>query len=102
MTVCDGRYVLVFNGEVYNFMSLRKHLKNRRVQFRSTSDSEVVLYALVEWGIAALDRFNGMFSLGFYDTVEKRLLLARDHAGIKPLYFLIRSEGLVFASHTIN
>ncbi len=98
MTACDGRYVLVFNGEVYNFMALRKQLESLSVQFCSTSDSEVVLYALIEWGIEALDRFNGMFALAFYDTVEKRLLLARDHAGIKPLYYLIRPEGLVFAS----
>ena len=98
MTVCNGRYVLVFNGEVYNFMALRKRLESLGVKFCSTSDSEVVLYALIEWGIAALERFNGMFALGFYDTVEKRLLLARDHAGIKPLYYLIGPEGVVFAS----
>jgi asparagine synthase (glutamine-hydrolysing) len=56
------------------------------------------LYALIEWGIAALDSFNGMFALGFYDKTEKRLLLARDHAGIKPLYYLITPKGVVFAS----
>ena len=98
MTACHGRYVLVFNGEVYNFKTLRNQLESRGVTFRSTTDTEVVLHALIEWGIGALDRFNGMFALGFYDKAEKRLLLARDHAGIKPLYYLMRPEGLVFAS----
>ena len=98
MTVCNGRFVLVFNGEVYNFKDLRKRLEGLGVQFRSNSDTEVVLYALIEWGIAALDSFNGMFALGFYDKAEKRLLLARDHAGIKPLYYLMRPKGVVFAS----
>jgi len=94
----DGRYILVFNGEVYNFTELRRHLEQRGVRFRSHSDSEVVLYALVEWGRSALDRFNGMFALGFYDARECTLFLARDHAGIKPLYYLQHSAGLVFAS----
>jgi len=98
MTACNGRFVLVFNGEVYNFKDLRRRLESLGVQFRSTSDTEVVLYALIEWGIAALDSFNGMFALGFYDKREKRLLLARDHAGIKPLYYLIRPKGVVFSS----
>jgi len=94
----DGRYVLVFNGEVYNFAELRRQLEQRGVRFRSRSDSEVVLYALVEWGRAALDRFNGMFALAFYDSHEQKLLLARDHAGIKPLYYLCHSAGLTFGS----
>jgi len=98
MTACNGRFVLVFNGEVYNFKDLRRRLESLGVKFCSTSDTEVVLYALIEWGIAALDSFNGMFALGFYDKREKRLLLARDHAGIKPLYYLIRPKGVVFAS----
>ena len=98
MTVGNGRYALVFNGEVYNFMDLRKELENRGIQFHSTSDSEVVLHALIEWGKEALARFNGMFALGFYDSVEKKLLLARDHAGMKPLYYLKCDNGIVFSS----
>ena len=98
MTIGNGRFVLVFNGEVYNFQELRYELESRGVQFRSTSDSEVVLHALIEWGNKALERFNGMFALAFYDSVERRLLLARDHAGIKPLYYLIRPQGIVFGS----
>ncbi|MEQ1847310.1 MAG: asparagine synthetase B, partial [Nitrospira sp.] len=98
MTAGNGRYVLIFNGEVYNFKDLRKQLEDRGTTFRSTSDSEVVLHALIEWGSAALARFNGMFALGFYDRVEKKLLLARDHAGMKPLYFLKCENGVVFGS----
>lgn len=98
MTVENGRYTLVFNGEVYNFMDLRRQLESRGLTFRSASDSEVVLYALIEWGIEALARFNGMFALGFYDSVEKKLLLARDHAGMKPLYYLLCDNGIVFGS----
>jgi len=94
----DGRYVLVFNGEVYNFGVLRRQLEQRGVRFRSHSDSEVVLYALIEWGRDALNRFNGMFALGFYDSRERKLLLARDHAGIKPLYYMHHSQGLMFGS----
>lgn len=98
MTVGNGRYTLVFNGEVYNFMDLRKQLESRGITFRSSSDSEVVLYALIEWGTEALTQFNGMFALGFYDSVEKKLLLARDHAGMKPLYYLLCDSGIVFGS----
>lgn len=98
MTVGNGRYTLVFNGEVYNFLDLRKQLESRGVTFRSSSNSEVVLYALIERGTEALARFNGMFALGFYDSAKKKLLLARDHAGMKPLYYLLCDDGIVFGS----
>ena len=98
MLSADGRHVIVFNGEVYNFRELRAELQAQGIRFRSSGDTEVVLYALIRWGKQALERFNGMFALAFYDTLEKRLLLARDHAGIKPLYVLTTPEGLVFAS----
>jgi asparagine synthase (glutamine-hydrolysing) len=98
MLTQDGRYAMVYNGEVYNFRELRQELQQEGVRFRSTGDTEVVLYALAHWGTEALCRFNGMFALGFYDSLEKRLLLARDHAGIKPLYYMLTARGLVFAS----
>lgn len=100
MFTADGRYVLIFNGEVYNFTEIKSVLESRGVRFRSTGDAEVVLYALVEWGAAALAQFNGMFALAFYDTQTQQLLLARDHAGIKPLYYLQTPSGLAFASQT--
>jgi len=94
----DGRFALVFNGELYNFRELRAILEKKGVNFRSTGDAEVALYALAEWGTDALESFNGMYGLAFYDTLEKKLFLARDHAGIKPLYYANTSQGLVFAS----
>ena len=94
----DGRYALVYNGEVYNFRELRRELEHDGARFRSTGDTEVVLHALAHWGNPALSRFNGMFALGFYDSLERRLLLARDHAGIKPLYYMLTHQGLLFAS----
>lgn len=93
-----GRYALVYNGELYNFRELRRSLEGRGIQFRSTGDAEVVLHALAEFGVEALEQFNGMFALGFYDAREKRLLLARDHAAIKPLYLLRHQDGLLFGS----
>ena len=94
----DGRYAIVYNGEIYNYNELRQELENSGVRFRSRGDTEVALYALAHWGERALGRFNGMFALGFYDSRTKRLLLARDHAGIKPLYYSHTSQGLLFAS----
>lgn len=93
-----GRYVIAFNGEVYNFRELRAELESRGHRFRSSSDTEVVLLALAEWGEAALRRFNGMFALAWYDRERKQLLLARDAMGIKPLYFVQHSEGVAFGS----
>jgi asparagine synthase (glutamine-hydrolysing) len=94
----DRRYVLVFNGELYNFREIRRELSSAGVQFRSSGDTEVVLYALIKWGKSALQKFNGMFALAFYDSVERRMLLARDHAGIKPLYYMKKNEGVAFFS----
>ena len=98
MRTQDGRYAIVYNGEVYNFGELRQELTQAGVRFRSTGDTEVVLQALAYWGSQALGRFNGMFALGFYDSLTKSLLLARDYAGVKPLYYMITPRGLVFAS----
>lgn len=96
--IADGRFALVFNGEVYNFRELRAELEQIGERFATTGDTEVVLRALIRWGKDALDRFNGMFALGFYDAQRGSLLLARDAVGIKPLYALFDREGLFFAS----
>ena len=98
MVSADERHVLVFNGEIYNFRELRKELAALGQHARSTGDAEVLLLALREWGISALERLNGMFALALYDVRERRLLLARDHAGIKPLHFAKTRQGVVFAS----
>ena len=94
----DNRYVLTYNGEIYNFRELRIDLEAKGYWFRSQTDSEVVLYSLAEWGSDALLKFNGMFSLAFWDRKEKKLLLARDRYGIKPLYYFQNDKKLVFGS----
>ncbi|MDA0348268.1 MAG: asparagine synthase (glutamine-hydrolyzing) [Verrucomicrobia bacterium] len=98
MTTRDGRHVIVYNGELYNFQKLREELIAKGEVFFSGSDTEVVLKSLVTWGKEAFHKFNGMFALAFYDRLEKKLLLARDHAGMKPLYFLTNTKGIFFAS----
>jgi asparagine synthase (glutamine-hydrolysing) len=89
---------LVFNGEIYNFRELRKELESRGVAFRSTGDTEVLLQALSTWGEAALEKLEGMFAFAFYEAKSRRILLARDPLGIKPLYVAQMPDGLVFAS----
>lgn len=79
--------VLIYNGEVYNFKELRSELENAGRTFITQSDTEVVLQAYAQWGTDAFDRFNGMFALAIYDKSKEQLVLARDHFGIKPLYF---------------
>ncbi len=98
MATPDGRYVLSYNGEVYNFLELRTELEAAGFKFRSRTDSEVVLYALAHWGLAAVARFNGMFALALWDAQERTLHLARDRYGIKPLYYGRAGNSLLFAS----
>ncbi len=100
MISSDGRSVLVFNGEIYNFWEIRHELETKGIKFRSRSDSEVLLEALNYWGVDVIRRLNGMFAFAWYDREEERLVLARDHAGIKPLYYFLHpfSKGLAFAS----
>ena len=95
MISANDRFVLSYNGEVYNFKELRRELEGKGHEFRSQTDSEVVLNALAEWGTQALIRFNGMFALAFWDRKERTLLLARDRYGIKPLY--ISQQGNIFS-----
>lgn len=90
--------VLVYNGEIYNYRELRHDLEQRGHVFRTLSDTEVVLRAYEEHGDDALLRFNGMFAFALYDARHDRLLLARDRAGIKPLYYSFHEGALVFAS----
>jgi asparagine synthase (glutamine-hydrolysing) len=100
MISADGRSVIVLNGEIYNFQELRGELEGQGVRFRSHSDTEALLEALNRWGLEALGRLNGMFALAWYHLPSQRLVLARDHAGIKPLYYFVHpaGKGLAFAS----
>ncbi|MEO5670663.1 MAG: asparagine synthase (glutamine-hydrolyzing) [Ramlibacter sp.] len=98
MVSADHRYVLTYNGELYNFRELRAELQRLGYWFRSTGDTEVVLYALIAWGVAALDRFNGMFALALWDRKQGLLTLARDRYGIKPLYYSQQGNRFAFGS----
>jgi len=98
MATEDGRFVIAYNGEVYNFNELRVELEATGHRFRSRTDSEVVLKALAQWGEKALNRFNGMFALALWDRQRKELLLARDRYGIKPLYYARVGNKFIFGS----
>ena len=98
MISADHRWVLSYNGEVYNYRELRAELEAAGYWFRSQTDSEVVLNALAHWGTAALLRFNGMFALALWDRRERTLFLARDRYGIKPLYYAQQGHRFAFGS----
>src|ERR1700678_2422406 len=93
-----GNLTLVYNGELYNFKELRAELRSAGATFVTSSDTEVVLEAWRHWGPAALDRFRGMFAFALADTATGELILARDPLGIKPLLYMERGDGVVFAS----
>lgn len=98
ITTPDGRFALVYNGELYNDADLRRDLEQRGVRFRTHCDTETVLLALAHWGMDALPRFRGMFALALYDTRLGTLTLARDPLGVKPLYFHTGPHEITFAS----
>jgi asparagine synthase (glutamine-hydrolysing) len=87
MFSADGRYAITFNGEIYNYRELLEELKAKGHRFTTESDTEVLLAAFAEWGVGCLPRLNGMFAFGIWDQQEQTLTLARDHVGIKPLYY---------------
>ncbi len=98
MISADHRYVISYNGEIYNFQEIRAELEALGYWFRSRTDTEVALHALAHWGPDALVRFNGMFALAFWDRKDRCLLLARDRYGIKPLYVSQQGSRFAFAS----
>ncbi len=98
METADGRYVIVYNGELYNFKELRSLLIEKGYRFNSDTDTEVILYAYQEFGPQCLEMFNGMFAFCIYDTLTHSLFLARDRIGIKPLYYFFDGKHFIFAS----
>jgi len=100
MCSADGRYALVFNGEIYNFRDIRKKIDREHpgIIYKSETDSEVLLYACILYGTEAIHLLNGMFAFAFYDTLTGELLLVRDRLGIKPLYYFSDGKHLVFSS----
>lgn len=98
MTTEDGRYTIVFNGAIYNYLELRRELIGRGHPLHSYSDTEVLLYAFHEWGERCVDRLLGMFAFAIWDRAEQRLFCARDRIGIKPFYYHFDGRKLSFAS----
>ena len=98
MPSADGRYWIVFNGEIYNYVELREQLAKLGHMFRSGSDTEVLLAAYAEWGTDCLPRFNGMWAFAIWDVEKRELFCARDRFGVKPLYYAVGPDWFVFGS----
>jgi len=94
----DGSLWIVYNGEIYNFAEIRKELQEQGHIFRSATDTEVILHAYEAWGVDCLARLNGMFAFAVWDSLRQRLWLVRDRLGIKPLFYMHRSDRLLFGS----
>jgi len=94
----NGRYSITYNGELYNYKALRKELELKGHRFVSNSDTEVVLESFIEWREACLQKFNGMFAFAIYDENQKKIFMARDRYGIKPLYYALLNGEFIFAS----
>jgi asparagine synthase (glutamine-hydrolysing) len=98
MAAADGKVQIAFNGEIYNFQTLRKELQSLGHSFATRSDTEVILHAYLEWGDACLERLDGMFAFALWDARSRRLLVARDRVGEKPLYWTAESGTFAFGS----
>ncbi|WP_157271637.1 asparagine synthase (glutamine-hydrolyzing) [Azohydromonas aeria] len=94
----DDSIQVVFNGEIYNFIELRAELQSFGHVFKTSSDTEVIVHAYEQWGIDCVKRFNGMFAFALFDMRERSVFLARDHLGIKPLYYTVVGSQVLFAS----
>ncbi|MBL8012244.1 MAG: asparagine synthase (glutamine-hydrolyzing) [Candidatus Omnitrophica bacterium] len=95
---CDGRYAIVFNGEIYNHRNIRQELEKRNYRFKSHGDTETVLAAFIDRGPECLNSFNGMFAFAIWDNQKQELFVARDRVGIKPLYFAVDRKCVLFSS----
>ena len=94
----DENYIIVFNGEIYNYVEIRNHLITRGYRFRTESDTEVLLYAYVEFGEKCVSKLNGMFSFAVYNKINQEVFIARDRSGIKPLFYSLINNRFVFSS----
>jgi len=94
----SGRYCIVFNGEIYNFLEIRKKLEKKGHKFKSNSDTEVLLYSFIEWGEECVLEFNGMWAFAIWDNKKKELFLSRDRFGKKPLFYSFIDGKFIFAS----
>ena len=94
----SGRFTIVFNGEIYNYIELKKDLISKGHKFCSSSDTEVLLNAYFEWGSSCVKKLNGMFAFSIYDALKKKIFMARDRAGEKPMYYSRIGNRFYFAS----
>jgi len=93
-----GRFFIVFNGEIYNYKELRSELEKKGVKFKTNSDTEVILYTYIIHGAHGFTAFNGIWAFAIYDKLENKLILCRDHVGVKPLYYFCSDGKIIFAS----
>ena len=98
MTSTDGRFILVYNGEIYNHWKIREGLLKKGYKFKSSSDTETLLYSWVEWGKKCIQYFEGIFAFAIFDKKENKLFIARDRFGVKPLYFYQKNNKIAFSS----
>ncbi|WP_141047385.1 asparagine synthase (glutamine-hydrolyzing) [Aliarcobacter cryaerophilus] len=98
MTSTDNRYIIIFNGEIYNYLELRQHLVSKGMKFKTHSDTEVLLNMYIVYGKECVSKLNGMFAFAVYDKVKDSMFLARDYFGIKPLYYTYQNNDFIFAS----
>ena len=94
----DKNFIITFNGEIYNYKEIKEELTHNNITFKSNSDTEVIIEAYKYWGLESLKKFRGMFSFGLWDIQKRKLLLARDPLGIKPLYYINKNNVIYFAS----
>jgi asparagine synthase (glutamine-hydrolysing) len=92
------QYIIIFNGEIYNFKTIRSELTELGYNFISNSDTEVILYSYKQWGVKCIDKFVGMFAFSIFDKKQRKLILVRDRTGVKPLYYYIDKEQFMFSS----
>ncbi len=98
MTDGSGNYTITFNGEIYNYQTIKTELQGLGYLFKNQTDTEVILLAYAHWGTAAFDRFNGMFAFALHDQKLQKVYLVRDQSGMKPLYYRVKDKELLFAS----
>lgn len=98
MVSYDGRYILTFNGEIYNYIELKRELSEKGAVFKTNSDTEVIIEAYREYGAECMNRFNGMWAFALYDTKEHKIIISRDRFGIKPIYTVDNDNVFAFAS----
>ena len=98
MLSTDGKIVIVFNGEIYNYIELKQELLNKGYIFKTQSDTEVIINSYIEYGCKCVDKFNGMWAFAIYDFRSNKLFCSRDRLGVKPFYYCFYKQSFIFSS----